>query len=496
MTRIDRKTIIISAVVIFVLAAVLLIFLNRNKSQIQAIPFASVGFRNFEVNVFALGELDSEKSITVSSGLKEEGKIVFLIEDGTSVDLGDVLVKMDPAPFEEKVSQLTSKVNEWNAIIAAQQQTLEWEKIQADQELQTSKYDFQVAELELQKLEKGDGPLELSRLEGAMLEEKKKYEELKGYIDDLEDLVKKGYSNPLEIAQAKERVDKLEKSYEVARQQYESYRDFILPTLLKSAKVKVEKTKMVIEQTRKGAGFKIGKAIAELNKSKQEYKALQQLLANAQIELEKTTVRAPQRGLVVLKESYREGEMRKPRVGDMVIRNQPILFLPDISSMMAKILIREVDLYKIDIGKPVKIQVDAYPELSFEGEVVFIGILAERRREVRGGEKYFKVNVTIHEPDSRLRPGMTARVRILSKAKKEKTIVVPIHAVFQEEEMRFCYIARPEGFEIREVLLGAQNDTFVQILDGLNKGEKICLSRPPKNRVKTTKYLEKPQKMN
>jgi len=46
------------------------------------------------------------------------------------------------------------------------------------------------------------------------------------------------------------------------------------------------------------------------------------------------------------------------------------------------------------------------------------------------------------------------------------------------------------------VLPGAQNDTFVQILDGLKKGEKICLSRPPKNRVKTTKYLEKPQKMN
>ncbi|MCK4337046.1 MAG: hypothetical protein KAX11_03815, partial [Candidatus Aminicenantes bacterium] len=95
MTRIDRKTIIIGVVVISVLAAVLLIFLNRNKSQTQAIPFESVGFRNFEVNVFALGELDSEKSITVSSGLKEEGKIVFLIEDGTSVDRGDVLVKMD-----------------------------------------------------------------------------------------------------------------------------------------------------------------------------------------------------------------------------------------------------------------------------------------------------------------------------------------------------------------------------------------------------------------
>jgi len=496
MIKINRKTIIIGAIVLIVVSIFVFSFLSRNTNRMQTIPVATVGFKDFEVNVNAVGELDSEKSITVSSGLKEEGKIVFLIEDGTRVKLKDVLVRMDPAPFEDKVWQLTSKINEWNAIVAAQQQTLEWEKIQADQEIETSKYDFQVAELELQRLEKGDGPLELSRLDGAMLEEKKKYEELKGYIVDLEDLEKKGYSNPLEITQAKERVNKLNKSYEVAQRQYESYRDFILPTLLKSAKAKVTKTKMLIDQTRKGAGFKIGKAIAELNKSKQEYKTYQQLLSKAQVELEKTTIRASQKGLVVLKESYREGEMRKPRVGDKVIRNQPILFLPDISSMMAKILIREVDLHKIDIGKPVKIRVDAYPDLSFDGEVAFIGILAERRREVRGGEKYFKVNVTIHEPDNKLRPGMTARVRILSKAKKEKTIVVPIHAVFQEDEKQFCYIAHPQGFEKREVLLGAQNETFVQVKSGIQKGEKICLSRPPEARVKTTQYLEKRQETN
>ena len=496
MIKVDRKTVIMGVIVVMAVSVFLFVLFSRNTNRMQTIPVATVGYKNFEVNVNAVGELDSEKSVTISSGLKEEGKIVFLIEDGTRVKQKDVLVRLDPAPFEEKVLQLTSKVNEWNALVAAQQQTLEWEKIQAEQEIETSKYDFQVAELELQRLEKGDGPLELSRLEGAMLEEKKKYEELKGYITDLEGLEKKGYSNPLEIAQAKERVDKLKKSYEVTRQQYESYRDFILPTLLKSAKAKVEKTKMLIEQTRKGAGFKIGKAIAELNKSKQEYKTYRQLLSEAKTELEKTTIHASQKGLVVLKESYRDGEMRKPRVGDKVIRNQPILFLPDISSMMAKILIREVDLHKIDIGKPVNIRVDAYPDLSFEGEVAFIGILAERRREVRGGEKYFKVNATIHEPDNKLRPGMTARVRILSEAKKEKTIAVPIHAVFQEEEKQFCYIARPQGFEEREILLGAQNETFVQVVRGIQKGEKICLSRPPEARVKTTQYLEEIQETN
>lgn len=492
MIRLGKKTLAVAAVVVLAVLIFAWLSLRRRGKSAPAVPLATVEPRAFEVNVNAVGELDSEKSITISSGLKEEGKIVFLIEDGTRVHKGDVLVRMDPSPFEEKVSQLTSKVQEWNAVVAAQQQTLEWEKIQSEREVQTSEFDYEVAGLELRKLEKGDGPQEISRLEGAMLEKKKLYEDLNGYIADLEALAKKGYSNPLEIAQAKERVSKLKKAYEAAADQYENYRDYILPTLLKTAKAKLEKSRMIVEQTKKGSGFKVGMALAELNKSKQEYKTFNQLLAEARAELEKTTIRAPQKGLVVLKEAYREGEMRKPRVGDMVIQNQPILFLPDISSMMAKILIREVDLHRIAIGKPVALHVDAYPELSLAGEVSFIGILAERRREIKGGEKYFKVNVSIHDPDTRLRPGMTARVRIQSKAKTEKAIAVPIQAVFQEDEGWFCYTVKHSGFEKQEVRLGAQNDTFIQILGGLKKGDRICLARPPKSLVKRKRLLERP----
>ena len=469
-------------------------FVLRGAPEIQAVPLATVGLSEFEVNVHAVGELDSEKSITISSGLREEGKIVYLIDDGSPVEAEDDLVRLDPTPFEQKVSELTSQVNEWNALVASQQQSLEWEKIQAEREVQSAQFDNQVAVLELQKLEKGDGPLEISRLEGAMLDAKKKYNDLNGYIKDLVELERKGYSNPLEIAQAKERVDKLKEGYEVATQQYESYKDYILPTLVKTARAKVEKTKMIIEQTKKGSGFKIGMALAELNKGKQEYQTLKRMLQDAQAELEKTVIKAPQKGLVVLKEAYRDGEMRKPRIGDTVIQNQPVLFLPDISSMMAKVLIREVDLHKIDIGKAVEVRVDAYPDLSFNGEVSFVGILAERRQEVRGGEKYFKVNISIDEPDSRLRPGMTARVRILAQEKIEKTIAVPIHAVFQVEDRRFCFIARPGGYEMREVSTGAQNEEFVQVLDGLRKGEKVCLSRPPQRMVRSTRYLEMIQK--
>jgi len=479
----NKKAVIAFITILFLLILVLLLS-RRNLEDSKVIPTAKVSPDIFAVNVNAVGEIDSEKSITISSNLREEGKIIFLIEDGTHVKKGAVLVKFDQTLFEEKVTQLNSKVKEWNTIVAAQQQTLEWEKIQSQQKISNAGYDNQVAVLELQKMEKGEGPLELSRLEEAVAEKKKNYEELKGYIKDLEDFKKKGYSNPMEVALAKERVEQLKKSYEVSQQKYDSYKNYILPTQIKTAKAKVEKTSMNIDQTRMGEGFKIGKAIAELNKSKQGLLNYKNLLEDANKEIEKTIIVAPQAGLAILKEAYWEGEMRKPRVGDNVIRNQPILFLPDISFMLVKVLIREVDLYKINLEKPAEIRIDAYPDLLFQGEVSNIGVVAEKRREVSRGEKYFKVYVSMKGSDKRLRPGMTARVKITSLPKSENVLTVPVNAVFQENKKNYCYIAKSSGFEMREVLLGIQNDVVVQVLKRVKEGEMICLSRPPLDLVK------------
>lgn len=459
-----------------------------------SIPTVRAGLGDFSVVVDAVGELDSNKAVTISSELKEESKIVYLIEDGIQVEKGEVLVRLDPALFEQAVSEIRTKVAEMNALVAVQQQTLEWEKIQAEREIQTVQFDLQVSLLELEKLEKGDGPLEKSRLEGEMLDAQKKYEEMEGYIGDLEALAEKGYSNPMEVAQAKAKLAQLKEGYEVARRQFESYTDYILPTQINTAKAKVQKNRMLIEQTKRGEGFKIGRAIAELDKSKQEYLAFKAALEEAEKQLERTVIRAPQAGLAVLKETYREGELRKPRIGDTVLRNQPLLFLPDITEMMAKVLIREVDLHKISVGKPAEVKVDAYPDLVLEGKVSFIGVLAERRQEVRGGEKYFRVHVDISGFDERLRPGMTSRVRIIALERTAKALTLPIQAVFLEEERAYCYVVRGDGFEKREVSLGPRNESFVQILSGLAKGERVCLSRPPAGNVRRTRELPREKK--
>jgi HlyD family secretion protein len=481
-TMTSKKKLFIITGILAAISMVLFLALKKNGTPAE-IPLAEAAFKNFEVNIDAVGQLDSVNAVTIGSELKGEVKIIYLIEEGTKVKKGDILVRFDSKPFEDNVDTLEAKVEEWKAVVDAQKQLLQLEKNQAVQEIKAAEFDLEVARLELQKIEQGDGPLELSRLESERIEKKTGYDELKGYIKDLRDLEKKGFAYPVEISQSNKKLEQLKKEYDVAKQKYETYKNFFLPTSIETARAKMERAEMLIQQTQKGVGFKIGKAIADFSKAEQELEKYKKELENERIQLEKTTILSPQDGLVVMKENFQNSEYRKPRVGDIVFRNQPILFIPDISAMMVNVLIREVELNKLRIGKKVNITVDAYPEMKLTGKVSCIGALAERRKEISaGGEKYFKVIILVKEKEELLRPGMTARIKIIIR-EGEKALLIPIEAIYDEKGMNYVYIPQFNGYRKQEVTVGLQNLESVEILKGLKKGERVCLLKPPSSMI-------------
>ena len=110
----------------------------------------------------------------------------------------------------------------------------------------------------------------------------------------------------------------------MAKRQYETYRDYVFPSLLEKAHLLVEQQKQKLKQTKKSAGFKVGKAMATLRKAEKELESNRAALQTAKTELGRTIIRAPIPGLVVLREAYRGGDKRKPQIGDVVEQNQHI----------------------------------------------------------------------------------------------------------------------------------------------------------------------------
>jgi HlyD family secretion protein len=478
----------LSTLILIIAAALFLlvvrqIFLSGEEYE-GGILTARVIKTDMTVEVLCVGELDAAESVVLSSSVRgDRGKIIELVEDGKHVEAGEVLVRLDPTAFQEEVLKLGSKATELASQVEAQKQMLEWEKNQAERENNRAESDLHVARLELRRLEQGEGPKELARLDVEARKAKEEFDKKQGYRASLEELVQKGYSSPTEEAQIKSQIEEARQAYEMVNMQLASYRDHLLPVQVEKAKAAITAAEVALEQTRKGGGYKVGQAVAALTKAEQELVSARQNLTRAEDELNATVIRAPGPGMVVLAEQNRGSTFRKPRVGDQVWQSQPIVYLPDISRMIVETRVREVDLHKIDIGKPVTARADAYPELLLKGRVESIGILADRGREDQKKGRHFRVIIRLEESNPRLRPGMTARVNILC-SQASGVLAVPAFAVFRDNGNPFVYVARGGGFDKREVKTGAQSEDLVEITAGLKKGERVALSRPESFQVR------------
>ncbi len=478
-TRKTRRLYLLLAVLILC-AATVVFGVRRVKTDVAdpAYQTALVARRDFAIRINTVGVLDAARSHVVSSAIGgDKGKIIFLIPDGSRVSSGDVLVRLDPSVFEEEVRRLAGEVAGLTSAVESATQMLAWEKAQVEREIRKAGFNLRIARLDRDKLINGEGPIQLAQYRAEAEKAREEYRRYSDYLDSLRKLQDSGFSNPEEIALAEKACGELRQKYTSARQKFVSYRDYVLPSLAETARAKVENAALELEQTRRASVFKVAKAAALLKESRARLETARASLQQARKDLDKTVLRAPFDGIVILHEAFRDGQKRKPRVGDRIWQNQPLLYLPDISHMVVKTRVREVDLHRIFIDQPCRVSVDAYPDAAFTGRVSFIGALATRRTRQAGAEKYFQVTIALEGGDKRLRPGMTARTTILTDEVRN-ALALPVQAVFEQDGKRFVY--RQEGRRFRRVpvTVGRHNEDFVEILSGLAAGDRVSLFKP------------------
>ena len=438
-----------------------------------------------------IGELDAARTHVVNSTIKgDKGKIIYLVEDGAGVEKDEVLVRLDPTPFETQVHLLSGELRGLEAAREAAQLMLEWEKNQMQREIQNAEFDFQMAEAELSRLVDGEGPLQLAQYRNDLESAKEEYERYQAYISDLAQLNQQRIDNAAELDRAQRKAEQLSDLLQNAQQRFNSYKDHVLPSAIKAAQVRMEKAKTEIDQIKRAAPFKIGRAAANLEETNGKLETANVSLEQALMELDKTTILAPFSGIAVLYELFRDGQKRKPRIGDVVWQNQPLLYLPEIRTMIVKTRIREVDLHKIALGQQCTVTVDAFPNQTMHGSITKLGMLATERFENGFGEKYFQMVVRLDGTNDHLRPGMTARVSVTNPKTKD-VLCIPIHALFSDGEDAFCYLAQDGGlFRKKVVLTGRYNDDRVEIVQGLEQGNLISVIQPDPERIISPNILK------
>lgn len=439
--------------------------------------------RTFPIEIHTLGSIDAVHSHMISSSIRsEEVKIIYLVDDGTHVSKGDVLVKLDATRFEEKVQGLKAEAAALSAAVKASEQMLEWEKNNVDGEIKNGEYQLKIARLNLKKLVEGDAPHEIVQREDAANAAKEDMAQYVRFLEELNTLKEQGYDYPAETTLARKKLAELRSVYQSAMEKLETYRDHIFPLSKEMAMAKVEKAKQDLIQIQKLGTSRIAQAMADLEVTRAKLTSVEKALTQAEADLAKTTIKAPFAGIAILYETYRNGEKRKPRVGDLALQNQPLLYLPDISQMLVKTRVREINLHKIALDQKAFVTVDAYPDEQYAGHINFIGSLAANRPEYKAGEKYFSVTVRLNDGDMRLRPGMTARVSIQADT-VENALTLPVQAIFKDTAHSYCYLYEDGWFKKTVLDTGRHNADYIEVFSGLDENDAVSLVKPDPDKI-------------
>jgi hypothetical protein len=184
-------------------------------------------------------------------------------------------------------------------------------------------------------------------------------------------------------------------------------------------------------------------------------------------------VKAPKPGLVIY--SYdRFGN--KIEAGSTVSRWSPtIAELPDLSSMISKTYINEIDISKVRIGQKAKIGIDAFPDKYFEGRVVSVANIGQVLPE--GDAKVFEVIVKLFNTDSDLRPAMTTSNTITTDSVSD-ALYVPLEGIFKNDSTQYVYLKKKSNWIRQIVESGNENANYVVIERGLKEGMIIALTQP------------------
>jgi HlyD family secretion protein len=149
--------------------------------------------------------------------------------------------------------------------------------------------------------------------------------------------------------------------------------------------------------------------------------------------------------------------------------------IADLSTLIVKAAINEVDIGKVKRGDHVALTVDAFPGDTAQGVVRLVPPAARQQERVR----VFDVEVEVTGGQRFLRPGMTANVRISGPVRRE-VVRVPVEAVLLQEGKPVVYKIGGSGPQPVAVTLGLSDLFYVELTagGGLAPGDSIALEDP------------------
>ena len=432
----------------------------------------------FAITVTDNGELNSISNVTIVSKVDETTTILWLIPEGTIVKEGDLVCELDSAKFREEAKQQEIAVNQAEAAEAQAEEALKIQRIQNESDTAAAELAWMLAKLDLDKWKLGDFLQQQDEFNGEIQLKQEELQRAREKYDFSKRIAKKGYISQNELEADRMAVNKaaiILKAAEGKLAVLEDYTNGRTVTELEANNIEMKREINRADLKAKAAEAQYEKDYDSLKLTAEVQRAKYQRRLR---QLEACKLLAPQAGQVVYaKPNSRSRNPTNIEEGASVRERQEIIYLPDYSQMKVEAGIHESRINLVKEGLPVIIHVDAYPDEIFHGVVETVDTVPKPGRWPNYDLKEYEANILMKkgEKTKKLKPGLTAQIEILVN-QRDYVLQIPVQSVVAVGEKRVTFVLTKKGPERRELLIGDSSDTAIEILDGIEKGDRIVMN--------------------
>lgn len=484
-------------------------------------------------SVSAAGSIRSADAVVIKNRVEGQSKILWIIEEGTSVQAGDKLIELDSSALEDEKLEEEIEVESSRADHVNAQQRLEIAKKQGQANIESATVSYKLALLDLEKYAGiradeyakavEDGTELLEAMEGSILSrlnelaarvatEQEARDQFQPLLEQLEGSykldLKNAFNNILlaeaEVERARDRYkysDKLfergfisgseleadrldhlrrEMNQDVAAEELELLAAFTYRRTMEELLSAVNQKEFELEKAKHEAEANVVDAQAHVHARNERLVRDEQQLRQILEQLEACVVHAPQAGMVVYGTTGQSRWDRQEPLDEGVdVRERQDLFrLPTTDNLVADIKIHESMLEYASEGLPVRVTTDALPGRVFDGEIEKIAVLPDSAsRWANPDLKVYNTTVAVTGETEGLRTGMSCKAEILIE-EVEDTLYLPIQAVVRIDGEPYVYRPEGDGLVAHAIEAGLDDKRMIQVLGGLEEGDWVSLSPP------------------
>jgi HlyD family secretion protein len=264
----------------------------------------------------------------------------------------------------------------------------------------------------------------------------------------------------------------------LSRAKLETVKNELLPKIqAEKNNLAVEQTTATLNQLKETYALKRKAAEADLQILKIRRDRAESAMRQAETNAERMAVVAPISGMAVLRTVWKANTMAEVQEGEEVRAGVPVVDVVNPKTMRVRARVNQADINELQLDQPVKIGLDAYPELSFDGKIAQIsplGVVSTLSPKAR----VYVVLIQVNGSHLKLMPDLTASLDV-TLSRQPGALVVPRDAVGIDGKRAFVRVQRGSSYQEQTVTVGATSALDVVLTSGVDAGTVVARNIAP-----------------